>query len=79
MSFNIHHVKITKVFKFGEIWLTEIGKSCIRCALNRESNIRLKPSIKPNEDTDEKLSIYLSISRDNRPRWRRTLVHYIGI
>jgi len=39
------------VFKFREIWLMEIGKSCIRCALESESNIRLKRIFEPNNDT----------------------------
>jgi len=39
------------VFKFRDIWLTEISKvkSCVRCALEGKSNIWLKPSFEPKK------------------------------
>jgi len=59
------------VFKFREIWLTEIGKIVhIRCALESESNIRLKPSFEPNkyhpddDDDDINDSFNLNVNTD---------------
>jgi len=42
------------VFKCREIWLTDIVKSSIRCALETESNIRLASSIYSTESKTEK-------------------------